>query len=219
MSNSYPINSRNKVKRVPNRGHYDQKTVFEVLDAGEIAHVSFVADGQPFVIPTLYGRSGEVIYIHGSAASRMLKALEVGIPCSVCVTLVDGLVLARSAFHHSMNYRSVVLFGTARKVEGDEKNEALRTISEHLIPGRWNEVREPTDKELKGTMVLRLEIDQASAKIRTGGPKDDTEDYDLPIWAGTVPFKRQVLTPETDPDSKASYDVPESVLNYLKSKE
>ncbi len=219
MSKSYPINSRNKVKRVPNRGHYDQETVFEVLDAGEIAHVSFVVDGQPFIIPTLYGRKGEFIYIHGSAASRMLKVLDKGIPCSIAVTLVDGLVLARSAFHHSMNYRSVVLFGTAHKVEGDEKYEALRTISEHLIPGRWDEAREPNAKELKGTMVLRLQIDQASAKIRTGGPKDDAEDYALPIWAGTVPFKRQVLPPETDPESTASYGIPLSVLNYLKSNE
>ena len=154
-----------------------------------MAHVGFAVGGQPFVIPTLYGRRDQTLYLHGSAASRMLRELGQGIAACVTVTLVDGLVLARSAFHHSMNYRSVVAFGTARKVQEDvEKNEALRLVSEQVVAGRWNDVRLPTAKELKATSVLAFEIEEASAKVRSGPPKDDEEDYDLPIWAGVVPI-------------------------------
>ena len=158
------------------------------------------------------------IYLHGSAASRMLRLLEKGIACTIAVTLVDGLVLARSAFHHSMNYRSVVAYGIARIVEGDEKLFGLKVISDQVIPGRWEEAREPNAKELKGTSVLKMEIDQASAKIRTGPPGDEPEDYDLDIWAGVVPVKRMALPAEEDPGSKKSYPEPPSVINYLKKK-
>ena len=211
----YNIDARNKVKRVPKRGAYDQKTVYEILDAGQIAHVSFVVDDQPFIIPTLYGRKDNVVYIHGSTASRMLKHLQEGVPCSLAVTLVDGLVLARSAFHHSMNYRSVVVFGKATITEGEEKAEALKVISDQVIDGRWDEVREPNEKELKGTAVLRIPIEQASAKIRTGPPGDDKEDYELDIWAGVVPLKQVAGQAEEDPGSLKSYPVPPSVTDYL----
>ncbi|MCG8651181.1 MAG: pyridoxamine 5'-phosphate oxidase family protein, partial [Pirellulales bacterium] len=182
---------RNQVKRVPARGHYDRETIYAVLDAGSVCHVGFVVDEQPFVIPTLYGRQGDHLYLHGSSASRMLRSTQTGVPLCVTVTHVDGLVLARSAFHHSMNYRSAVIFGTASEVSGDEKTEGLRVISEQVLQGRWEEVRAPTEQELKATTVLRLTIQTASAKIRTGPPKDEPEDSRLPIWAGVVPIQCQ----------------------------
>ena len=170
-------------------------------------------EGQPFVIPTLYGRDEDKLYLHGSAASRMLRGLDTGIPACVCVTIVDGLVLARSAFHHSMNYRSVVAFGTARKIEGaEEKTRALRIISEHLISGRWSDVRGPSDKELKATAVLEFSIEEASAKIRTGPPVDDEEDYSLPVWAGVLPLRMQAKTPVPDPRLAANVKLPPYVL-------
>ena len=181
---------RTELRRLPKRGSHDSAKIHEILDAAFLAHVGFIVEGQPFVIPTLFGRDGDVLYMHGSAASRMLKELETGIPACVTVTLVDGLVLARSAFHHSMNYRSVVAFGTARKIDDeDEKARALRVVSEHLIAGRWADVREPTGKELKATSVLKFSIEEASAKVRTGPPIDDDEDYSLPVWAGVLPLK------------------------------
>jgi nitroimidazol reductase NimA-like FMN-containing flavoprotein (pyridoxamine 5'-phosphate oxidase superfamily) len=172
--------SRSEVRRLPQRGSHDAATIHAILDAGFLAHVGFQVEGQPFVIPTLYGRDGERLYLHGSAASRMLRELAGGVPACVTVTLVDGLVLARSAFHHSMNYRSVVAFGVARKIEeAERKREALRVISEHVIAGRWRDVRGPTEKELKATSVLDFEINEASAKVRQGPPADDEEDYGL----------------------------------------
>ncbi len=184
---------RSRLRRLPDRGSNEIEAVYRILDAGFLAHVGFCVDGQPFVIPTLYGRDGDRLYMHGSAASRMLRELDTGAPACVTVTHVDGLVLARSAFHHSMNYRSVVAFGRARKIEEREKKlEALRMISEHLIRGRWAEVRAPNDQELKATAVLEFVIEEASAKMRTGGPKDDAEDYALPVWAGVLPL---ALTP------------------------
>jgi nitroimidazol reductase NimA-like FMN-containing flavoprotein (pyridoxamine 5'-phosphate oxidase superfamily) len=181
---------RTELRRLPKRGSYDSKTIYEILDAAFLAHVGFSVDGQPFVIPTLYGRDGDKLYLHGSAASRMLRELETGVPACVTATLVDGLVLARSAFHHSMNYRSVVAFGTARKLADPvRKTEALRVISEHVIAGRWNDVRRPSEKELKATTVLEFSIEEASAKVRTGPPVDDEDDYVLPIWAGVVPLQ------------------------------
>jgi len=213
--NSYDINSRNKVKRVPQRGHYDEQTVHDILDAGSMCHVGFVLDGQPFVIPTLYGRKDNVIYLHGAASSRMLKTLDKGINVCVTVTHVDGLVLARSIFHHSMNYRSVVLFGKAKKVAEDDKVEALHIVSEQIIPGRWDEAREPSPKELKATTVLEVKIDQASAKIRQGPPSDDAADYELNIWAGVVPIIQKKETPIADQLNKESALIPDSVKNYL----
>lgn len=211
----YEINARNKVKRVPDRGHYDSETVYSILDSGNICHISFVVNNQPFIIPTLYGREEDKLYIHGAASSRMIKHLESGVNMSLAVTHNDGLVLARSAFHHSMNYRSVVVFGTAIPVSAEKKSHALKVISDHIIPGRWEEVREPSAKELKATSVLELQIEQASAKIRTGGPKDDKEDYDLNIWAGVVPLNAKYLQPINDELLRGEIEIPKSVKNLL----
>lgn len=212
----YRIDQRNKVKRVPDRGHYDSNVVYSILDDGAVCHISFNIDGQPFIIPTLYGRKGDKIYLHGAASSRLIKQMETGIPVSIAVTHIDGLVLARSAFHHSMNYRSVVLFGTAKLVSDSDKNKALKIISDHIIPGRWEEVRVPSDKELKATSVLELTIDQASAKIREGDPKDDKPDYELGIWAGILPFKQIIQSPIADKKITKEIPIPDSVKNMLK---
>lgn len=191
--------NRTELRRLPKRGFHDAETIHAILDAGFLAHVGFQVDGQPFVIPTLYGRDGEKLYLHGSAASRMLGELAQGVAACVTVTLVDGLVLARSAFHHSMNYRSVVAFGTARTIEDEtQKRNALRVVSEHLIRGRWDEVREPNAKELKATSVLEFQIEEASAKVRQGPPLDDEEDYSLSMWAGVLPLKLRTGTPIAD---------------------
>lgn len=191
---------RTELQRIPDRGSHDPETIHSVLDAGFLAHVGFVAEGQPFVIPTLYGRDGDTLYLHGSAASRMLKTLDEGIAACLTVTIVDGLVLARSAFHHSINYRSVVAFGTAHAIkEAARKTRALRTISEHLLAGRWNDVRGPTRQELAATSVLEFVIEEASAKIRQGPPKDDEEDYARATWAGVVPLNLEARTPVADP--------------------
>jgi uncharacterized protein len=204
---------RTKLGRLPNRGSHEPETIRAILDAAFLAHVGFQMEGQPFVIPTLYGRDEDKLYLHGSAASRMLRGLDTGVPACVCVTVVDGLVLARSAFHHSMNYRSVVAFGTARKIEGaEEKTRALRIISEHLIAGRWSEVRGPSDKELKATAVLEFCIEESSAKIRTGPPVDDEEDYSLPVWAGVLPLRLEAKTPVPDPRLAPSVKLPSYVL-------
>ena len=194
------LTDRTRVRRLPARGSNEWGDICAILDAAFLAHVGFAINGQPFVIPTLFGRQDETLYLHGSAASRMLRELEQGIAACVTVTLVDGLVLARSAFHHSMNYRSVVAFGTARKIQDDSaKENALRIVSERVVAGRWNDVRPPTPKELKATTVLALEIEEASAKVRTGPPKDDEEDYALPIWAGVVPITMQQGIAISDP--------------------
>ncbi|MEQ8242627.1 pyridoxamine 5'-phosphate oxidase family protein [Fulvivirga sp.] len=211
----YRIDQRNKVKRVPERGHYDKSTVFEILDAGKICHASFVVDNQPFVIPTIYGRDGDCLYLHGATTSRLIKQLETGVQISLAVTHLDGLVLARSAFHHSMNYRSVVIFGTAKLVMEDNKMQALKVISDQLVPGRWEESRQPNAKELKATAVLEIKIDQASAKIRTGGPKDDKEDYDLDIWAGVVPMQTTYQAIIPDIELKNGIAIPKSVINLI----
>jgi uncharacterized protein len=175
---------------MPNRGSHDWSTISRILDVGFLAHVGFCVRYQPFVIPTLYGRRGEKLYLHGSAASRMLGELETGIPACITVTLVDGLVLSRSAFDHSMNYRSVVAFGTATKImDPVKKVESLRVISEHLIPGRWADVRGPSDSELNATTVLEFFIDEVSSKIRSGPPLDDESDYGWPVWAGVLPLE------------------------------
>ena len=203
---------KSKVKIVPKRGHYDWETIYAVLDKEFMCHVGFIHDGYPVVIPTLYGRDGDNLYLHGSTASRMMKDLKEGVPVSICVSRVNALVLARSAFHHSANYESVVLFGTAHAVEGSpEKNHALKVISEQVIRDRWGEVREPNEKELKGTMVLEVSIDEASAKIRTGGPVDDTPDYDLDIWAGELPITRRYGEPVTDINSTKNVQLSNSV--------
>jgi nitroimidazol reductase NimA-like FMN-containing flavoprotein (pyridoxamine 5'-phosphate oxidase superfamily) len=200
------------VQRLPDRGKYDAETVFAILDAGFVCHVGFVVDGQPFVIPTNYARDGEKLYLHGSSASRMLRTLAGGVQVCVTVTHVDGLVLARAAFHHSVNYRSVVALGRAVLVEDrDEKMRALELFTNHVVPGRWDEVRTPTDLELKATSVLSLDLKEVSAKVRTGGPKDDAEDYELPIWAGVLPLSVTAGDAIADPKLTVNVDVSPSV--------
>ena len=209
---------RTQVKRLPKRGAYDHETIFKILDEAFVCHVGFVVDGQPYVIPTNYGRVDETLYLHGSAASRMLRTLSEGIPVCVTATLIDGLVLARSAFHHSVNYRSVVILGTARLVvEPAEKMEALRLFTEHIMKGRWDQIRQPNEQELKSTTVLALALEEVSAKVRTGGPLDDEEDYKLPIWAGVLPLPITPGVPVPDARLKAGIAVPENVARYSRN--
>jgi uncharacterized protein len=209
------MTQRSQLRRLPNRGSHEPEAVRSILDAAFLAHVGFQVNGQPFVIPTLYGRDEDKLFLHGSAASRMLNELDTGVPACVNVTLVDGLVLARSAFHHSMNYRSVVAFGTARKIQDPaEKTRALRVISEHLLAGRWNDVRGPTEKELKATAVLEFVIEEASAKVRQGPPLDDEEDYSLGVWAGVLPLNLEAKAPVPDPRLAEGIEAP----SYLRSR-
>jgi nitroimidazol reductase NimA-like FMN-containing flavoprotein (pyridoxamine 5'-phosphate oxidase superfamily) len=192
---------RTRLGRIPSRGTYDRTQVYGILDEGKVCHVGFSVDGQPFVIPTGYARFVDELFIHGSAASRMVRALGDGIDVCVTVTLIDGLVLSRSAFHHSMNYRSVVILGRARVVADPmEKTMALRCFTNHVVPGRWEEVRPPSDQELKGTTVLALPLREVSAKVRTGGPVEDPEDLSRPVWAGVVPLRTVLGDPIAAPD-------------------
>ncbi|HMJ25959.1 MAG TPA: pyridoxamine 5'-phosphate oxidase family protein [Pyrinomonadaceae bacterium] len=214
-----PQTPRTTLKRVPTRGSYDRETIEAILDEGFICHVGFVSDGKPFVIPTGYARVGDRLIIHGSQASRMLRTLGQGIDVCVTVTLVDGLVLARSAFHHSMNYRSVVVFGRATVVEGpDDKIAALRALSEHMIPGRWDDVRGPSEQEMKQTTVLSLPLTEASAKVRTGPPLDDEEDYDLPVWTGVIPLRMVAGEPFDDERIPAKSEIPKYVVEYSRGR-
>jgi len=211
--------ARSTLRRLPQRALYDRAAVYQILDEGFVCHVGFWLDGQPFVIPTGYARIGDRLYVHGSAASRMLRTLRDGVEVCVTVTLVDGLVLARSAFHHSMNYRSVMVFGRATAVEADEeKLTALRAFSEHLIPGRWLEVRPPSAKELEATLVLSLPLGEASAKVRSGPPLDDQEDYALSVWAGVVPIGLAAGPPIADPRLPATIAVPAYARNYSRER-
>jgi len=196
---TYTPTQRTKVRRLSKRAVYDKAQVHAILDEGFLCHVGFTQDSHPFVIPTLYARSGDTLYMHGSGASRMLKTLAQGVDVCVTVTLVDAYVLARSAFHHSMNYRSVTVLGRARLVaEEAERMEALRVITDHIVPGRWDEVRGPNELEMKQTVVLALPLEEVAAKVRTGPPADDEEDYALPIWAGIVPIHTQLGKPVAD---------------------
>ena len=209
MSEAHAPTARTRVVREPHRGVYDRASAYEILDKGFICHVGFVVDGQPFVIPTAYGRAGDNLYVHGSAASRMLRNLDKGIPVCVTVTLLEGLVLARSIFNHSMNYRSVVVLGTAVAVlDAKEKLEALQSISEHILPGRWADSRQPNERELKQTLVMRLPIEEFSAKVRQGPPVDDEEDYSFPTWAGVIPLQMAAGAPENDPRLDPKTPVP-----------
>jgi uncharacterized protein len=200
---------RTRVRRTPQRGAYERDTIEAILDETLISHVGFVHDAHPVVIPTLHARLGDRLYLHGSAASRMLRTLLRGVPVCVTATLVDGLVLARSAFHHSVNYRSVVVFGEATAVEPEEERlKALELFTEKLVPGRWAEVRPPTRQELKGTKVLSLPLDEASAKLRSGPPIDDEEDYEMPVWAGVLPLGTEVAEPQPDPRLDPAIETP-----------
>lgn len=206
---------RTKVKRLPARGQYDRETIYAILDEAFICHIGFVVDGQPYVIPTGFARIGDDLYIHGSAASRMLRNLSMGIEVCVTVTLIDGLVLARSAFHHSINYRSVLILGTAELVnDAAEKDLALEAFTEHVIPGRWAEIRWPNELELKATSVLKLRIEEASAKVRTGDPKDDEEDYSMDVWAGVLPMNLTAGEPIADSKLSSEIGVPDYISSY-----
>lgn len=211
MTATIPVTERTKVRRLPKRGTYERETIHAILDEALICHVGFVVDTAPVVIPTIHWRDGDTLYVHGSNASRMLRRLHEGVEACVTVTLVDGLVLARSAFHHSMNYRSVVVFGRAREVTGEEKVRALEALVEHVMRGRSSEVRPPNEAELRGTTVLALPLDEASAKIRAGGPVDDEDDYALPVWAGVVPVR--LVYGEPVADTGVTADVPGYVTN------
>jgi uncharacterized protein len=204
--------ARTKLRRLPARGSHDRETIDAILDEALVCHLGFVHDGRPAVIPTLHARVGDQVFIHGSAASRMLRALADGIEACLTVTLVDGLVLARSAFHHSINYRSVVLYGTATPVtEPAEKERALEAFTEKLVPGRWADVRWPNRKERKATAALALPIREGSAKVRTGQPIDDEEDYALDAWAGVVPMRTDKLDPIPDPELRPGITMPDHV--------
>jgi len=215
---SFAPTEQTTLKRLPQRGSYDRELVYQILDEGFVCHVGFAVDGQPFVIPTAYGRVGDKLYIHGSAASRTLRGLSSGIPVCVTVTLVDGLVLARSAFHHSINYRSVVILGAATMVvAAEEKMTALRAFTEHVIPGRWDDVREPNEQELKGTSVLALPLVEVSAKVRTGPPKDDEKDMTALVWAGELPLRIMAGSLVDDPQLSAGIRPPAYVTRYSRT--
>jgi nitroimidazol reductase NimA-like FMN-containing flavoprotein (pyridoxamine 5'-phosphate oxidase superfamily) len=217
--NDFPKTDLNRIKRKPMRGRYDRETIHQILDEALICHIGFVEKGQPFVIPINFARIGDTLAFHGAGPSRLLKHIQAGLPVCVEVTVVDGLVLARSAFHHSINYRSVVVFGTGRIVKDrSEKMAALAAISEHIIPGRWREVRPPTLKEMNATSVVCIQIDQASAKVRTGPPEDDPADYTLPVWAGVLPLEETALTPVRDELMTQDIPAPGYVTRYSRRK-
>ncbi|NQV78312.1 MAG: pyridoxamine 5'-phosphate oxidase family protein [Lutibacter sp.] len=208
---------KTKVKRAPKRGFYESETIYKILDNQFICQIAFVHDGYPVIIPTIYGRNGDNIYIHGASVSRMLLNLEKGFPISLNVTQTDGIVLARSTFHHSLNYQSVTIFGEAMLVtDENERYKALKIISDQIIPNRWEEVRLPNDKEMKATKILKIPITEASAKIRTGPPVDDKPDYDLPIWAGVLPINTSFGNPIADPVLKEGIPIPESIKEWIK---
>ncbi len=220
MSQTRMPTPRTRLVREAERGVYDRETAYRIVDEGFLCHVGFVADGQPFVIPTSYGRKDDRLYIHGSAASRMLRQMKEGVPVCVTVTLLDGLVLARSIFNHSMNYRSVVILGKATPVDDPlEKVEALRLLSEHIIPGRWADARQPNERELKATLVTRVPIEEFSAKVRTGPPIDDEDDYSFPTWAGVVPLETVSRPPINDPRLDPRYEAPPYAAHYVRAKQ
>lgn len=212
---TYEKTKRTTLKRAHERGNYDRATVHAILDEALICHVAFMHDGAPAVIPTAHWREGDVLYIHGSSASRAVRALETGSPASIAVTLTDGLVLARSGFHSSINYRSVILYGNARKVTGDaEKLSALKTFMEKVAPGRWGELRAPNVQEMKATTVLAFDLEELSAKIRDGGVLDEPEDMDDPVWAGVVPVSASFGAPEPDAQLRADIALPGYLKDY-----
>jgi uncharacterized protein len=219
MSESFTPTPRTRVVREPERAAYDRETVYQILDEGFLCHVGFAVEGQPFVIPTSYGRVESNLYIHGSAASRMLRQMKDGVAVCVTVTLLDGLVLARSIFNHSMNYRSVVILGKATLVDDPkEKIEALYALSQHILPGRWDDSRQPNERELKATSVQRVPIEEFSAKVRVGPPVDDAEDYAFPTWAGVVPLKMVAGEPIDDARLLPGQEVPGYARRYTRKR-
>jgi len=215
----FPITERTRIRRVPKRGQYDKDTIYRILDEGLVCHVGFVEDHQPAVIPMNYARRDDALILHGATASRLLKYVQAGHPVCVTVTLLDGLVLARSVYHHSMNYRSVVVFGRGRLIETEqEKLAALEVLTEHILQGRWQDARKPNRQELDATAVVSIAIESASAKVRTGPPADDEDDYQLPVWAGVLPIQQQALAPVSDPRLGKDVRVPPSISNYRRTR-
>jgi len=215
----FPIIELNRVRRVPKRGQYDKDTIYRILDEGLVCHVGLVEDGQPVVIPMNYARRDDTVVLHGAPASRLVKYVQAGRPVCVTVTLLDGLVLARSVYHHSMNYRSAVVFGRGRLIKSEqEKRVALEVLTEHILPGRWQDARRPNRQELDATAVVSVAIESASAKVRTGPPADDEDDYQLPVWAGVLPIQQQALTPVNDPRLRKDIPLPSSVSNYRRAR-
>lgn len=215
-----PHSERNKVRRLSKRAHYDTETIYGIVDEAPVCHVSFAEGEQPFVIPTLHGRSGDTLYFHGAPASRLIRHVAAGHPVCVAFTLLDGIVFARSAFHHSVNYRSAILFGTGRLVETDEERLlALEALTEHLAPGRWAEVRPPNQAELNATAVIAIAIESASAKVRTGPPADDDADYARPVWAGVLPLHLAAQDPINDPKLNAGIEAPEYILRHARGED
>jgi nitroimidazol reductase NimA-like FMN-containing flavoprotein (pyridoxamine 5'-phosphate oxidase superfamily) len=210
-----PPSDRTRVKRLPERGAYDKNTLYSILDEGLVCHVGIAVANQPFVIPMAYARSGDRLIMHGSGGSRLVRALKAGADVCVAVTHLDALVMARSAFHHSMNYRSAVVFGMARLIEGDDaKLAALREFFEHIAPGRWDDVRKPNHKELAQTAMIEIPLDEASAKLRTGPPVDEEEDYELGVWAGLIPFASEPKPPVDDPKLGYEIELPDYLTSY-----
>jgi uncharacterized protein len=215
MPEHVATSDRTRIVREPQRAIYDRELIYKILDEGFVCHVGFTADGQTFVIPTMYSRVGDALYFHGSAASRMLRGVSTGLNVCITVTLADGLVLARSVFNHSMNYRSAVALGNASIVDEDgEKLDALRAFTEKILPGRWNDARQPNEKELKATSILRLPLTEISAKVRTGGVEDDAEDYALPVWAGVVPLRLVADAPLRDERCDPAIPIPAYAANF-----
>jgi nitroimidazol reductase NimA-like FMN-containing flavoprotein (pyridoxamine 5'-phosphate oxidase superfamily) len=215
----FPITERNRTRRMPKRGQYDKDTVYRILDEGLVCHVGLVENDQPVVIPMNFARRDDTLILHGAPASRLLKYVQAGHPVCVTVTLLDGLVLARSVYHHSMNYRSAVVFGRGRLIETEqEKLAALEVLTEHIVPGRWQDARRPNRQELDATAVVSITIESASAKVRTGPPADDEDDYQLPVWAGVLPIQQQALTPVNDPRLRKDIPVSSSVSNYRRTR-
>jgi len=215
----FPIIELNRVRRVPKRGQYDKDTIYRILDEGLVCHVGLVEDGQPVVIPMNYARRDDTVILHGAPASRLVKYVQAGRPVCVTVTLLDGLVVARSVYHHSMNYRSAVVFGRGRLIDAEqEKLAALEVLTEHILPGRWQDARRPNRQELDATSVVSVAIETASAKVRTGPPADDEDDYQLPVWAGVLPIQQQALTPVNDPRLRRDIPLPSSISNYRRTR-
>jgi len=217
MPDTFPSSDRTRVVREANRAVYDRDAIYRILDEGLVCHIGFADEGQPFVIPTMYARIGNNLYVHGSAASRMLRGLSTGLPVCITVTLTDGLILARSVFNHSMNYRSVVALGQATLIDDPaEKLGALQAFTEKLIPGRWNDARQPNERELKATSILKLPLTEVSAKVRTGDVEDDAEDYALPVWAGVIPLRLVADAPLRDNRCDPAIPTPAYASNFKK---
>lgn len=217
--NEFPQTDLNKVKRLPQRGQYDKKSVYDIVDEALICHVGFTVEGQPFVMPTIHTRIGDTVYLHGAVANRMLNHIKAGNSVCLTMTLVDGIVFARSVFHHSMNYRSAVLFGKGRVVlTYDEKWKVFEALTEHIAKGRWKDARHPNELEDKSTQIIAVEIESASAKVRTGPAKDDEEDYALPVWAGVLPLRMTAGEPAADEKLATDISIPEYVKNFSRNR-